>query len=119
MSSTSLRILSTGGQVFFALDCGNVVGTCAAIRASATTIELAKLAVAPTAQRRGLGRQLSQVVIQFARNSGASQVVLSSNTALAQAIHLYESLGFQHTPPPPDTRYRTANVYMTLVLGAR
>ncbi|MCW8808409.1 MAG: GNAT family N-acetyltransferase [Rhodanobacter sp.] len=109
-------ILAGGGQVFLALDGDEVVGTCAAIRASPTTIELAKLAVAPAAQRRGLGRRLSARVIRFARDAGATQVVLTSNTALVQAIRLYESLGFRHAPIPADVRYRTADVYMTLHL---
>jgi ribosomal protein S18 acetylase RimI-like enzyme len=110
------HILSSGGQIYFALQNGEVVGTCAAIRASPKVYELAKLAVAPGAQGRGLGRQLSERVLQFARDAGASKIELTSHTALVQAIRLYESLGFQHEPLPADIRYRTANVYMTLDL---
>lgn len=110
------RILATGGQVFFALRAGIAIGTCAAIRVSENVIELAKLAVSPAAQGKGTGRRLSQVAIEFARNHGASTVVLTSNSALVQAIRLYESMGFQHEPMPEDVRYQTANVYMTLKL---
>jgi ribosomal protein S18 acetylase RimI-like enzyme len=110
------HILSSGGQIFCALQAGEVVGTCAAIRCSPSVFELAKLAVAPVAQGRGLGRQLSKRVIRFARDAGASKIELTSHTDLAQAIRLYESLGFQHEPIPPDVRYQTANVYMTLNL---
>lgn len=109
-------ILAGGGQIYLALDGDDVVGTCAAIRIAPTTIELAKLAVDPAAQRRGLGRQLSLCVIQFARDVGATQVALTSNTALVHAIRLYESLGFRHVPLPPDVRYRSADVCMTLYL---
>jgi GNAT superfamily N-acetyltransferase len=111
-----LHILSSGGQIFCALQAGEVVGTCAAIRVSPSVFELAKLAVAPVAQGRGLGRQLAERVIRFARDAGASKIELTSHTALVQAIRLYESLGFQHEPIPPDVRYQTANVYMTLSL---
>ncbi|MHB1271985.1 MAG: GNAT family N-acetyltransferase [Rhodanobacter sp.] len=110
------QILAGGGQVFLALDRGKVVGTCAAIRISSSTFELAKLAVAPTSQRRGLGRQLSLSVIQFARAAGAREVVLTSNTALVDAIRLYEDIGFKHASMPADVRYRTADVYMALGL---
>ena len=50
-------MLSTGGQVFFAMDRDEVVGTCAAIRFPPSTVELAKLAVSPDAQGRGIGRR--------------------------------------------------------------
>jgi GNAT superfamily N-acetyltransferase len=116
LQNPELHILSTGGQIFCALQDGEVVGTCAAIRVSPRVFELAKLAVAPVAQGRGLGRQLSERVIRFARNAGASKIELTSHTGLVQAIRLYESLGFQHEPLPPDIRYQTANVYMTLSL---
>lgn len=109
-------IVATGGQVFFALDGDKVLGTCAAIRVSDELFELAKLSVDPAAQGRGLGRLLCGVVIRFAREAGARTISLTSNTALTQAIRLYESLGFQHRPMPVDVRYTTANVYMTLDL---
>ena len=110
------RILATGGQVFFALQAGVAIGTCAAIRVSDSVFELAKLAVSPAAQGKGIGRRLSQVVIEFAQNQGASSVVLTSNSALVQAIRLYESMGFQHEPMPEDVRYQSVDVYMTLKL---
>ncbi|MFY9822026.1 MAG: GNAT family N-acetyltransferase [Thermoanaerobaculia bacterium] len=116
LQDPELHILSPGGQIFCALQDGEVVGTCAAIRVSPSVFELAKLAVAPLAQGRGLGRQLSERVLSFAREAGVSKIELTSHTALVQAIRLYESLGFQHEPMPPDIRYQSANVYMTLRL---
>lgn len=109
-----LRILAPGGQLFCALRAGEVVGTCAALRLSPRVFELAKLAVAPAVQGHGLGRQLCEHVIRFARDAGASVIVLTSHTSLAPAIKLYETLGFQHRPLPADVRYLTANVYMEL-----
>lgn len=110
------HILCSGGQIFFAVQAGEVIGSCAAICLSPTVFELAKLAVVPIAQGRGLGRRLSEAVLEFARSAGASEVVLTSNTALVPAIRLYESLGFRHEPLPSDVRYRTANVFMRLSL---
>ena len=71
----------------------------------------------PAAQGHGVGRQLCNVVLQFARELGATQVFLTSHTDLAPAIRLYESLGFRHEPLPAEVRYASANVYMTLSLG--
>ena len=110
-------ILADGGQIYFALAGQDVVGTCAAIRASATVIELAKLAVSPGAQNRGVGRRLCEMVIELARRSGASRVVLTSNHRLTAALRLYRALGFRDAPLPDDTPYVTADVYMVLELA--
>jgi len=111
------RIIASGGEVFFAVDRdGTVAGTCAAIRHNAETFELAKLAVSSEYRRQGIGRRLSETAIAFAHRAGASQVVLTSNNLLKEAIALYESLGFCHAPMPSHIRYQTANVYMVLKL---
>jgi GNAT superfamily N-acetyltransferase len=111
------HILAGGGEVFFALDGENVAGVCASIPISASTYELAKLSVSPAYRGHGLGRRLSETAIDYARRAGASEVVLTSHTALVEAIRLYESLGFRHTAMPEDIRYETANVYMRLLLA--
>lgn len=113
------RILAGGGQVFFAVRGAAVLGTCAAIRISASRFELAKLAVDPAARGFGAGRRLCEAVIQYARQNGAKEIVLTSNTALSTAIRLYESLGFRHEPVPPDVQYVTADVFMRMMLDAR
>ena len=110
------HILATGGQVFFAMQGSVVIGTCAALRISSTTFELAKLSVDPSARGRGLGRRLCEAVLKYARQAGATEIVLTSHTALVEAIRLYESMGFQHEPLPADVRYETANVFMRLTL---
>src|SRR5215813_7330148 len=53
-------ILAEGGEIFLALRAGEVIGTCAAIPRAAGTVELAKLAVDPSARGLGLGRRLSE-----------------------------------------------------------
>ena len=110
------EILADGGQIFIALRGGQVVGSCAAIRLSTETIELAKLAVDPTARGSGLGRRLCSAVVAFSRRAGAKEIELSSNHALVPAIRLYESMGFVHEPAPEDPRYASADVYMRLRL---
>jgi putative acetyltransferase len=109
-------VLAGGGQVFFALDGDTAVGACAAIRCPDGTVELAKLAVAPAARGRGIGRHLCLLVLHFARSVGAASVTLLSNHRLAAAIRLYESLGFRHVPLPADLHYATADVAMELGL---
>ena len=110
-------ILDPGGQIFFALDGAVVVGTVAAVRESPTSFELAKMAVAPTHQGRGLGLRLGQAVVDFARVSGAELLFLLTNSRLGNAIRLYERLGFRHAPPPSHSEYVRADVYMELRFG--
>ncbi|MDX2121299.1 MAG: GNAT family N-acetyltransferase [Gemmatimonadota bacterium] len=107
-------IVDPGGQIFFALDGAEVIGTVAAVRESPTSFELAKMAVAPAHQGRGLGLRLGQAVVDFARQSGAGLLFLRTNSRLGNAIRLYERLGFRHAAPPAPSEYVRADVYMEL-----
>jgi GNAT superfamily N-acetyltransferase len=113
-------ILDKGGAVLCAVAGDEVVGTVAMIPRGGGTFELAKLAVAPSARRRGLGRRLVQAAIDFALAAGAETVTLSSNQQLREAIQLYESFGFVHTEDTGDgVAYVNANVFMRLGLENR
>jgi len=109
-------IIEQGGQIFFAVEREVVVGTCAAICHCSEVIEIAKLVVAPLAQQRGIGRLLTQTVIEYARSIGARKVSLISSTRLKSALRLYESMGFVHASLPVQPEYASADVYMELVL---
>lgn len=109
-------IIDLGGEILFAVTAERVVGACAILRIDFAVVELAKLAVAPDARGRGIGRQLTLAAIDHARSLGAERIVLMSNRKLASAIRLYESLGFQHAPLPANPGYATADVYMELSL---
>jgi GNAT superfamily N-acetyltransferase len=112
-------IIAPGGQVFFALDSGNPVGTAAAIAASPARFELSKMAVAPSHQGRGIGRLLGETVIDWARARNAETLFLFTSSRLPGAIRLYERLGFEHGQLPRETGYARADVYMTLSLRTR
>ncbi|MGA1838343.1 bifunctional aminotransferase class I/II-fold pyridoxal phosphate-dependent enzyme/GNAT family N-acetyltransferase [Herbiconiux sp. 11R-BC] len=61
-------------------------------------LEFRLLAVDPDARRRGLGRLLTQFVIDTARERGATRVVMNSGTGMTSAHRLYESMGFARMP---------------------
>jgi GNAT superfamily N-acetyltransferase len=105
-------ILAPGGQIFFARLDGDIVGTAAALPHGPGQFELAKMAVTPACQGRGIGALLGQAVIGFARSAGAERLFLLTNSRLTGAIRLYERLGFEHRPLPPETGYTRADVYM-------
>lgn len=111
------HVMQPGGEIFFAVEGDRVIGTCAAIPRADGTMELAKLAVTPDAQGRGLGRALSKAVIQFARARRPKCLYLVSSTHLAPALRLYETLGFRRLPFPWPPPYTDADVYMELDLS--
>ncbi|OJU83386.1 MAG: hypothetical protein BGO11_03475 [Solirubrobacterales bacterium 70-9] len=60
--------------------------------------ELARLAVAGTAQRRGLGRRLVEHCRTQAKALGAEAIALYSRRHQTDAHRLYESLGYRRVP---------------------
>lgn len=109
-------ILNRGGRILFAVQEGEIVGCCALLAMRPGEFEVAKMAVAESSRRSGVGRRLLTQVIEAARASGARRLYLETNQKLTAAIRLYESMGFQHIPPERVTPspYVRANVYMEL-----
>lgn len=107
-------IVAPGGQILFALDDGAAVGTVAMLKVPVGRYELAKMAVAPSHQGRGIGLQLGLAAIGFARENGADAVFLQTNSRLAGTIRLYERLGFRRRPDPQPSEYARVDVYMEL-----
>lgn len=58
------------------------------------TAELESIAVAASARRSGIGRALCTAVIDWARSSRASEMILEVRATSAAATALYSSLGF-------------------------
>lgn len=109
-------VIQPGGQIFFAMDGAQAVGTAAAIRVAPETFELGKMAVSPSHQGQGLGERLGRAVIDYARSEGAAKVYLETNSRLANAIRLYQRLGFRKADFPVQSDYARADVYMELRL---
>ena len=114
------HILDPGGCIFLAdllVDGAptEIVGACALMRDRAG-FKLAKMAVAPRARGLGIGRALAEAVIARARELGASELELYSNTVLEPAIALYRSLGFVEVPLPRND-FRRSNIRMLLSLA--
>ena len=80
--------------------------------------EVAKMAVTDAAQGLGIGRRLLQATIETARESGAARLFLETNSVLAPAIRLYESVGFRHVPAERRkvSPYARSDVQMELIL---
>lgn len=110
------NILNQGGEIFFLLENERAVGTCAMVPHGASSYELAKMAIAPSARGKGYGDIVMQAAIDWAKAKGATTVTLLSNTVLEPAITLYHKHGFEtvHLGPHPD--YERCNIEMVLKL---
>ena len=109
-------IIATGGAIFFAVEEGAPVGTAAMLRVAERRFELAKMAVATTHQRRGVGEMLGRACTDWAARQGPCTVFLETNSRLGNAIRLYERLGFRHVPRPAPSEYARSDVYMEMTM---
>lgn len=90
-------IIDKGGFIFVATYKGTPVGVCALCKMDDPVYdyELAKLAVSPEAQGKGIGLLLCETVVGKAKELGAKRLFLESNTLLKPAICIYRKLGFK------------------------
>ena len=119
LGDPSGKIIEAGGEVFFVMERGEILGTCAMLRHSAEEYEIAKMAVAAKARGRGLGDLLMDACIAFAREREAQRVIIVSNTVLEPAIRLYRKHGFVQVPLAGDARYKRANIRLEMELQPR
>ena len=114
--------IAPGGEIFFALLQGQVVGCVAMVPkfvdgAADGDVELAKMAVLPENQGQGIGRKLLERCIRYAREQQLKRIVLTTNDILKPALKIYHNAGFMDLPTNPDTRYARGNLAMQLILN--
>lgn len=116
LDAPEANIIAAGGHILMALAGTEPVGACALLKVDADCFELAKMAVTPRFQGRGVGRRLGAAAIALAKSQGARRMCLESNTKLASAIALYRRLGFEEKPSP-GSAYCRCDIYMERDLG--
>lgn len=103
MRDISKSYLSEPGSCFWVAECeGQVVGTVGALPVGEPTlrkeqVELFHLSVAWEHRGQGIAKALVRTVLQFARDQGYSEVVLSTSMLQHSALALYQRLGFRKT----------------------
>lgn len=112
-------ILEEGGEVFFAILDGEVVGTAAMIQTDKGIYELAKMAVARQFQGLGIGKKLLSRCIDFSKEREATEIFLITNDSLKPALSLYLSFGFVLNDQNDDNRYERGNTKMNLLIGGK
>jgi ribosomal protein S18 acetylase RimI-like enzyme/DNA-binding MarR family transcriptional regulator len=91
-------ILDKGGEIFFALNNGEAVGTVTMKQAGPGTFELAKLIVIDQVRGLGAGVALCQALIERFQARGGQKLFLETNSELTPAITLYQKVGFKELP---------------------
>ena len=113
LTNPDKAILETGGAILMAEYNGIVAGTGGLRKVDEQTFEFTKMAVAPAFRRKGIAEAICYASFEKARKLGASRVILYSNTKNANAIKLYEKIGFRHLPVEKGV-YKRANVKMEI-----
>lgn len=110
-------ILDKGGKILVALYDNEPLGVCALIKMDDPDydFEMSKMAVSPKAQGKNIGWLLGQAIISKAKELGASNLYLESNTILKPAINLYYKMGYEKIIGRP-TPYKRCNIQMELDL---
>ncbi|XP_004435584.2 PREDICTED: putative N-acetyltransferase 8B [Ceratotherium simum simum] len=103
LSDVTKSDLTERGSCFWMVEAeGQVVGIVGALRIKEPTLgkgqlELLHLSVALEHRGQGIVRALVRTVLQFARDQGYSEVVLTTSILQPSALTLYQSMGFQKT----------------------
>ena len=111
-------IINKGGFILIALCDKKPAGVCALMKMEHEQyeFELAKMAVSPKFQGKGIGYVLGNAVIEKAKKENAKAIFLESNTKLKPAINLYHKLGFKRVTGM-STPYARSNIQMELILN--
>lgn len=118
LNDPQATILDRGGFIWLARDENQIVGTAGLMTDDEGNFELAKMAVAPAHQGRGISKILIETCIRKARELGLRQLYLYSNHQLEKAIALYERYGFKHVEIG-NSPFETADVKMQIVFDAK
>jgi ribosomal protein S18 acetylase RimI-like enzyme len=71
------------------------------------------MAVTEHAQAKGIGEALVRACIERARELGAQQLDLMTNSKLERAGRLYRRLGFRLVASGPNPKYKRVDTVMT------
>ena len=101
-----------GGAIFLVRREREIIGTCALLNKGNERFELTKMAITARYQGLGLGRRLLNAAIEAFAARGTGELFLETNSKLAPAIALYESVGFVHAPRAGASEYERSDVHM-------
>lgn len=104
------------GRVHVALHDGTIHGILIVIP-EADAMLLDNVAVAPAAQRLGIGRRLLEFAENTASKAGFSHIKLYTNEAMTENLSLYQRIGYTETHHAEENDLR--RIYVVKVLPER
>ena len=110
------KCIKDGGQIFFALVGTEAVGTVALYLDNPGVYELAKMAVSPACQGKGIADKLMQQCEVWVLAQSGNRIYLQSNDALKAALNLYQKHGYRIFQQGGHTEYARSNIGMEKVL---
>lgn len=111
------EIIDKGGFIFFAINNSEIVGTMALIPREEGVYELNKMAVRKDIRGKGIGHQLINFIIHYAKENNYKSLILYSNSVLKNSIHLYNKFGFKKINSERNTPYKRSDIKMELILS--
>lgn len=73
--------------------------------------ELQKIYLTDSAKGKGIGRQLLERALCFAKSAGYEKIYLETHSSLKEALILYEKSGFAQIKKLPDTLHNAMNLF--------
>jgi ribosomal protein S18 acetylase RimI-like enzyme len=113
LSDPQKIFIDSGGAIVFAKVGEDIVGCCGLLKHNDRVFEISKMAVTSAHQGRGLGKAMLHQTLRIAKQLGATQLEIMSNTILEPAIGLYKSVGFVEIPLTSDA-YDRGNISLRL-----
>jgi len=114
LAANPYRVIENNGYIFSLAEENQVIGVCALFNEGNGVFEIARMAVSPAHQGKGLGNTLIQTCISKAVKINAKKIYLVSNTKLQAAIGLYKKHGFVTVQTGQHPVYSRANIIMEL-----
>lgn len=112
LAKNPYSVIENKGYIFSISIENTVVGVCALFNQGNAIFELARMAVSPAHQGKGIGKKLMQTCLSKAHEIEAQKVYLLSNTKLHSAIELYKTSGFTTIRTGQHPVYSRANIVM-------
>ncbi len=98
LAEAEATYFQNGGVVLVIVADGEIVGTGAVLRIDTELCELKRMFLIREYRGRGLGQQLAEELLRFARVQGYRRIRLGSNAELTASHALYRKLGFKPIP---------------------